>query len=217
MNFTQWGLEPGALLLGALVTLGLTAISIALGQVFGLGLALLRRRQVPLLGPLLAVYISVIRATPLLTLALAVFFITPALGYDISAPAAAILAMSINTSAFNCEIWRGGFAQFPRDQVDAAKASGMGALLRLRRIVLPQVGRQVLPMLVNEMTILIKNSPAVAVIGIVELTRTAVRIGANTYRPLPPLIAALLLYIVIIWLVVALQRYLERQHKARLA
>ena len=93
----------------------------------------------------------------------------------------------------------------------------MGAVLRLRRIVLPQVGRQVLPMLVNEMTILIKNSPAVAVIGIVELTRTAVRIGANTYRPLPPLIAALLLYIVIIWLVVALQRYLERQHKARLA
>ncbi|MFC3943261.1 amino acid ABC transporter permease [Pseudomonas gingeri NCPPB 3146 = LMG 5327] len=217
MNFTQWGLEPGPLLMGSLVTLGLTAVSIALGQVVGLGLALLRRQQWPLFGALLAAYISVLRATPLLTLALAVFFITPALGYDISAPAAAVLAMTLNTSAFNCEIWRGGFAQFPRDQLDAAKAGGMGAALRLRRIVLPQVGRQVLPLLVNEMTILIKNSPAVAVIGIVELTRTAVRIGANTYRPLPPLIAALLLYIVIIWLVVAAQRYLERHYKARLA
>jgi len=215
MNFTQWGLEPGPLLLGALVTLGLTAISIALGQLVGLGLALLRRQQWPLVRPLLAAYISVIRATPLLTLALAVFFITPTLGYDISAPGAAILAMTINTSAFNCEIWRGGFAQFPRDQLDAAKAGGMGAKLQLWRIVLPQVGRQVLPLLVNEMTILIKNSPAVAVIGIVELTRTAVRIGANTYRPLPPLIAALVLYILVIWLVVAAQRYLERHYKAR--
>ncbi|MGY2289567.1 amino acid ABC transporter permease [Pseudomonas sp. SDO528_S397] len=217
MNFTQWGLEPGPLLLGALVTLGLTAVAIVLGQFVGLGLALLRRWQLPVLGPLLAAYISVVRATPLLTLVLAVFFITPALGYDISAAPAAILAMTLNTSAFNCEIWRGGFAQFPRDQLDAAKAGGMGAALRLRRIVLPQVGRQVLPMLVNEMTILIKNSPAAAVIGIVELTRTAVRIGANTYRPLPPLIAALVLYILIIWLVVSLQRYLERQYKARLA
>jgi len=135
MNFTQWGIEPGALLSGALVTLGLAAISIVLGQVLGLGLALLRRQQFPVLGPLLAAYISVTRATPLLTLTLAVFFITPALGYDISAAAAAVLAMSINTSAFNCEIWRGGFAAFPRDQVDAAKAAGMGATLRLRRIV----------------------------------------------------------------------------------
>lgn len=213
MNFTQWGLEPGALLAGALVTLGLTAVSIVLGQFVGLGLALLRRSRLPVLGPLLAVYISLVRATPLLTLVLAVFFITPALGYDLSAPAAAILAMTLNTSAFNCEIWRGGFAQFPREQLDAARAGGMGAALRLRRIVLPQVGRQVLPMLVNEMTILIKNSPAAAVIGIVELTRTAVRIGANTYRPLPPLVAALVLYLLIIWLVVSLQRYVERRYQ----
>jgi His/Glu/Gln/Arg/opine family amino acid ABC transporter permease subunit len=207
----------GPLLSGAVVTLGLAALGIAFGLTLGLVLAILRWRNLPVVGRLLAFYVSLVRATPLLTLTLIVFFVTPALGYDIPAAFAAVVALTVNTSAFNCEIWRAGLDNFPRDQLDAARAAGMPRGLLLRRIVLPQVARSSLPALVNEMTVLIKTSPAVSVIGIVDLTRAAVRIGAETYRPLPPLIVALVLYVTIVFAFVTLQRRLERRLSARYA
>jgi polar amino acid transport system permease protein len=207
----------GPLLSGAVVTLGLAALGIAFGLTLGLVLAILRWRNLPVVGRLLAFYVSLVRATPLLTLTLIVFFVTPALGYDIPAAFAAVVALTVNTSAFNCEIWRAGLDNFPRDQLDAARAAGMPRGLLLRRIVLPQVARSSLPALVNEMTVLIKTSPAVSVIGIVDLTRAAVRIGAETYRPLPPLIVALVLYVTIVFAFVTLQRRLERRLSAKYA
>jgi His/Glu/Gln/Arg/opine family amino acid ABC transporter permease subunit len=211
------GFGIGPLLSGAVVTLGLAALGIAFGLTLGLVLAILRWRNLPVVGRLLAFYVSLVRATPLLTLTLIVFFVTPALGYDIPATFAAVVALTVNTSAFNCEIWRAGLDNFPRDQLDAARAAGMPRGLLLRRIVLPQVARSSLPALVNEMTVLIKTSPAVSVIGIVDLTRAAVRIGAETYRPLPPLIVALVLYVTIVFAFVTLQRRLERRLSARYA
>jgi His/Glu/Gln/Arg/opine family amino acid ABC transporter permease subunit len=211
------GFGIGPLLSGAVVTLGLAALGIAFGLTLGLVLAILRWRNLPVVGRLLAFYVSLVRATPLLTLTLVVFFVTPALGYDIPATFAAVVALTVNTSAFNCEIWRAGLDNFPRDQLDAARAAGMPRGLLLRRIVLPQVARSSLPALVNEMTVLIKTSPAVSVIGIVDLTRAAVRIGAETYSPLPPLIVALVLYVTIVFAFVTLQRRLERRLSARYA
>ncbi|MFM0736382.1 amino acid ABC transporter permease [Paraburkholderia xenovorans] len=207
-----------SLLAGAVTTLGLAVLAIVVGLVLGLALGILRWLRLPGLGRLLALYISVVRATPLLTLALVVFFLVPAAtGYDMPASLAAIIAMSVNTSAFNCEIWRAGLENFPREQIEAARAAGMHRGLLLRRIMLPQVARSNLPPLVNEMTVLIKNSPAISVIGIVDLTRAAVRIGADTYRPLPPLIGALLIYIVIVFGLLRLQKYLEHKSAVRYA
>ena len=80
--------------------------------------------------------------------------------------------------------------------------------------MLPQIARAALPALVNEMTLLIKVSPAVAVIGVTEATRAAVRIGAATYNPIPPFLVALAIYIVVIGAFVAMQRMLERRHRA---
>lgn len=191
-------------------------MAIVAGFVLGLALGILRWLKLPGLSRVLAVYISVVRATPLLTLALVVFFLIPAVtGHDMPATLAAVIAMSVNTSAFNCEIWRAGLDNFPRDQFEAARAAGMHQSLLLRRIMLPQVARSNLPPLVNEITVLIKNSPAISVIGIVDLTRAAVRIGADTYRPLPPLMGALLIYIVIVFALVRLQRHLERNTGVR--
>ena len=83
--------------------------------------------------------------------------------------------------------------------------------VRFRRVVLPQVARAALPALVNEVTLLVKVSPAVAVLGVVDITRAAVRIGAQTYEPLPPFLAALLIYGFIVFLFVRLQRVVERR------
>ena len=85
----------------------------------------------------------------------------------------------------------------------------MPRLTRMHRIVLPQVWRASLPGLVNEMTLQIKSTPAVAVIGIVEITRAALRVGSNTYEPLPPFVFALGLYGVIVYVLLRVQRTIE--------
>ena len=78
--------------------------------------------------------------------------------------------------------------------------------LRFRRIVLPQIVRVCLPGLVNEMSLLIKVTPVLAVVGVVDITRAAVRIGAETYDPLPPFLVALAIYVPIVFAMVCLQR-----------
>jgi His/Glu/Gln/Arg/opine family amino acid ABC transporter permease subunit len=184
--------------------------SIAFGVPLGLLLAIIRWRRVPILSPIVAVYVSLIRATPAITLVLLVFFALPAVGIDIGTAAAAVLTLLLNTSAFNCEIWRAALVDFPGDQLQAARAYGMPPWLAFRRIIFPQIWRTSLPALVNEMTLLIKASPAIAVIGIVDLTRAASRIGAATYDPLPPFVVATLLYMFLVLTLVGAQRLVER-------
>ena len=99
----------------------------------------------------------------------------------------------------------------PKDQIEAAKSVGMQRGLRLRRIVLPQIARVSLPGLINEMSLLIKVTPVLAVVGVVDITRAAVRIGAQTYEPLPPFFVALAIYIPIVFALVSLQRWVERR------
>ena len=100
---------------------------------------------------------------------------------------------------------------FPKDQYEAAQSVGMGAGLRFRRIVLPQIVRVSLPGLVNEMSLLVKVTPVLAVVGVVDITRAAVRIGAETYEPLPPFLIAVALYAPIVFVLVSLQRWIERR------
>ncbi|WP_454723728.1 MULTISPECIES: amino acid ABC transporter permease [Cupriavidus] len=199
------------LLQGAGTTLLLALMAIAAGIPLGLGLALLRWRRLPVVDGLIAGYVSVMRPTPVVTLCLLVFFLLPAVGLELPPMAAAALTLGLNTTAFNCEIWRAALATMPRDQLEAAEAFGFSRAQRFRRIVLPQLWRVSLGPLVSEMTLLLKITPAVSVIGIVDITRAASRIGAQTYDPLPPFLAATVLYTVIIALLVRLQRVLERR------
>ena len=200
-----------AILQGAVTTASLSCIAIVLGLPLGLLLALTRWARVPGLAQAVMVYVSILRATPLVTLLLLLYFALPNIGVPIGAVSAAILALVMNTSAFNCEVWRAGLMDFPKDQYEAAQSVGMRALARLRRIVLPQVFRASLPGLVNEMSLLIKVTPVLAVVGVVDVTRAAVRIGAETYEPLPPFLVALAIYMPIVYGIVALQRLMERR------
>jgi len=200
-----------AILQGAVTTASLSCIAIVLGLPLGLLLAITRWARVPGLAQVVMVYVSVLRATPLVTLLLLLYFALPNIGMPIGAVSAAILALVMNTSAFNCEVWRAGLMDFPKDQYEAAQAVGMRSLPRLRRIVLPQVFRVSLPGLVNEMSLLIKVTPVLAVVGVVDVTRAAVRIGAETYEPLPPFLVALAIYMPIVYAIVALQRLMERR------
>jgi His/Glu/Gln/Arg/opine family amino acid ABC transporter permease subunit len=200
-----------AILGGAVVTVTLSLVGILIGLPLGLGLAVLRWADVPVVARIVAVYVSILRATPLVTLLLLLFFALPNIGIAIGPISAAILALVMNTAAFNCEVWRASLMNFPKDQYEAAQSVGMSATLRFRRIVLPQIARTSLPGLVNEMSLLIKVTPVLAVVGVVDITRAAVRIGAETYDPLPPFLVAVALYAPIVFALVSLQRWIERR------
>lgn len=197
---------------GALVTVSMSFISIALGVPLGLGLALVRWSRIPVFNQLAIAYVSIVRTCPAVTLALLVFFALPELGLSLDPVPAGILTLTLSTTAFNTEIWRSALINFPREQYDAALSLGMWRGLRLRRIVLPQIARTSLPALVNEMTLQVKSTPAVAVLGIVEITRAAIRVGARTYEPLPPFMVALALYGIIVFAFVRTQRAVERRY-----
>ena len=201
-----------ALLRGAGLTVLFSVAAAVIGVPAGLGLALVRWARVPVLSPLVALAVSVLRAAPAVTLALLVFFALPRTGLSLDPVPAGIVTLTLSTAAFNCEIWRASLLALPRDQVDAALAMGMRRGVRFRRIVLPQVARAALPALVSELTLLVKVSPAVAVLGVVDITRAAVRIGAQTYEPLPPFMAALVIYSLIVFLFVRLQRVVEQRY-----
>jgi His/Glu/Gln/Arg/opine family amino acid ABC transporter permease subunit len=208
------GGDIAAIFQGAIVTVTLSLVGILIGLPIGLGLALIRWANVPIAARIVALYVSVLRATPLVTLLLLLFFALPNIGVPMTPISAAILGLVMNTSAFNFEVWRSALINFPRDQYEAAQSVGMRAGLRFRRIVLPQIVRVSLPGLVNEMSLLIKVTPVLAVVGVVDITRAAVRIGAQTYEPLPPFLVAIALYAPIVFALVSLQRWIERRQIA---
>jgi polar amino acid transport system permease protein len=119
------------------------------------------------------------------------------------------LSLSLNTAAFNAEIWRSAIQNFSKDQREAAQACGMTEWTFFRSIMLPQIVAVSLPALVNEMSFLIKGSPAVAIIGLVDLTRVTNRIASVTYEPLYPIMGAGIIYIIIISVLVKIQSVAE--------
>jgi len=208
------GGDIAAIFQGAVVTVSLSLVGILIGLPIGLGLALVRWANVPIAAGIVTLYVSMLRATPLVTLLLLLFFALPNVGVPIGPISAAILALVMNTSAFNCEVWRSALMNFPKDQYEAAQSVGMRAAQRFRRVVLPQIVRVSLPGLVNEMSLLIKVTPVLAVVGVVDITRAAVRIGSETYEPLPPFLVAVALYAPIVFALVSLQRWIERRQVA---
>jgi len=143
------------------------------------------------------------------TLTLLIFYALPELGLSLEPIPAAIVALTVSTAAFNCEIWRSALIEFPPDQLDASLSVGLNNWQRMRFVIFPQVWRQSLPGLFNEMTLQIKSTPAVAVIGIVDITRAALRVGSNTYEPLPPFIFAVFIYGLIVYVFIRTQRVIE--------
>ena len=200
------------LLSGAGVTVAASCLAIALGIPLGLALAAGRTGRNPFVRSFSVVYSSFVRAVPVVTFVMLVYFGLPALGLVTLNPfPAAVFALTLNTAAFNSEIWRAAIMDFPRGQLEAARAFGMTRNTAFWRIVFPQIWRTSLPSLVNEMTLLIKASPAIAIIGVVDLTRKARQIAEVTYEPLPAFLAAAVIYGVALASLVAAARWLEKR------
>jgi polar amino acid transport system permease protein len=198
------------LLRGAVVTLETSLLAIALGLPVGIGLAIAMRSRLRVVRAFVRVYISFARGTPLIIQIMLVFFVLPSLGLDLPRFAAGVLALSLNSGAYIAEMIRGGLTAIPKGQIEAARALSMRPALMWRHIILPQVLALILPPLTVEFTALLKGSALLAVIGIVELTRTGQQMVATTYKPLEIWLTVGIFYFVMCYALAALTRYLER-------
>jgi polar amino acid transport system permease protein len=197
------------LLKGAEITLAASLLGVVLGVLVGVALAITREVGGRALQLLARVYVSFARGTPLFIQILVIFFVLPAIGFDVPKFYAGVIALSLNSGAYVSEIIRGGLTAVPSGQIEAARALAMPRRLIWWHIVLPQVFALILPPLTVEFIALIKASALLSVIGVVELTRTAQQIVAATFQPVGIWIAAGTLYFVICFALAALSRRVE--------
>ena len=186
------------MLKGALITFEISVIGALLGIVVGFILILMRMSSMRPIKYLAEIYISIFRGTPLLLQIFFIYYALPGLlGIDLPPFIAGVLALSLNSGAFVTEVLRGGISAIPRGQFEGASALGLKRRVIWGRIILPQVFIMILPPLTNELTMLVKASPLLSVITVVELTRTAQQIMMLTYRPVEVMLAAAALYFII--------------------
>jgi polar amino acid transport system permease protein len=173
-----------AIVAGMQATIMLSLTAFVGGGLGGLAIALLRTAEFPWLRRAAAIFIDFFQGTPLLMQLFLVYYGLPAFGYRVNIWVAAGLGLTLNASAFLGEIWRGGIQSVPRGQSEAATALGLGYISRMRDVVLPQAFRLSLAPTVGFLVQLIKGTSLAAVIGFVELSRSAQIVSSTTYKPL---------------------------------
>lgn len=198
------------LLKGAVLTIQLTVISVVLGLIIGLIGALGRVSRNRLLRGVTICYITLMRAVPLLLTLMFLYYGLPSAGIDLSAFTIAIIALSVTNGAYVTEIIRAGIESIDPGQMRGARSLGMSYSLAMRRIILPQVVRRVLPPITNEAITLLKSTALVSTIALSDLLRSGLEVmtwKANTFSPFAGVaLIYLLLTLPLIWVLGRLEK-----------
>ena len=202
------------LLVGAGVTIKITALSVALGVVIGLFVGIARISRLRILRVLAAIYVDFFRGTPLLVQIFLVYFALPVItGQRVDPFVAAIGSCGINSGAYVAEIFRAGIQSIDKGQMEAGRSLGMTWVQTMRYIIVPQAFKRVIPPLGNEFIALLKDSSLVSVIGFEELTRRGQLIIAKTYGSLEIWISVAVIYLAMTLTISRFGAYLERRYK----
>ena len=196
-------------------TIYITLIGLVLGVIIGTLCALVRtfhdlRGRFKVINAVVKVYITCIRGTPVLVQLLIIYFIVFA-SSSLNSIIIAGIAFGINSGAYVAEIMRGGINAVPRGQLEAAESLGMTFNQAMIHVIIPQAIRGVLPALCNEGISLLKETSIAGYIGIVDITKAAMLIRAQTYSAFVPLIAVALIYLIIVLVLQSLVGRLERR------
>ena len=201
------------LLVGAGVTIKITALSVALGVVIGLFVGIARISRIKILRVLAAIYVDFFRGTPLLVQIFLVYFALPVItGQRVDPFVAAIGSCGINSGAYVAEIFRAGIQSIDKGQMEAGRSLGMTWVQTMRYIIVPQAFKRVIPPLGNEFIALLKDSSLVSVIGFEELTRRGQLIIAKTYGSLEIWFSVAIIYLVMTLSISRLVAYLEKRY-----
>ena len=232
----KWGVvreylfaEP--ILRGVLSTLKLTGVSMVIGLALGIAAAIARLSPNPVASVVASLYVWFFRGTPLLVQLLFWFFLsallpTITLGLPFGGPSvatvstnsvispfmAAIIGLGVNEGAYMAEIVRGGLLSIPRGQTEAAQALGMTRSQVLRRIVLPQAMRVIVPPTGNQVIGLLKNTSLVIVIGYSDLLTSASLIYASNFQTIPLLVVAAIWYLAVTVVLSSAQHLVEKYY-----
>lgn len=210
MDFTLWDIVRN-LMTGLQWTLLLSLVAFACGSVGGLLLLVARISDRPLIRGAARAFIELFQGTPLLMQLFMVFFGIALFGIDVSAWMAAAIALTLFTSAFLAEIWRGCVEAIPRGQWEASASLAMGRLEQLRHVVLPQALRIAIAPTVGFSVQVIKGTAVTSIIGFTELTKTGGMLANATFEPF--LIYGLVAvgYFILCYPLSLSARYLERR------
>lgn len=219
------------ILQGVLLTLLLTAVAQTAGVVLGVGLAIMRLSDNPVLSWVSGGYIWFFRGTPLLVQLIfwyniAALYPVISLGLPFGGPAivlgsanvlvtplaAALLGLSLNEAAYMAEIIRGGISSVDAGQLDAGRAIGMSRAMLMRRVILPQAMRVVIPPTGNQVISMLKSTSLVSVLAISDLLYSAQIIYALNYKVIPLLLVACIWYLVLTTVLTVIQSRLEERY-----
>ena len=206
----EWGVF---ILTGSGITILVCLTSIALAVVIAVLGALGRMSRNAVVYAVASFYVSLVRGTPLLVQVFFVYYALPEVGLIIDPIPAGVMALSFNYGAYMTEIFRAGIQAVPRGQREAAEALGMPERLVMRRIVLPQATRIVIPAVGNDFIAMIKDSSLVATIGVQELLWRADTAGTQEIRRLQAFFLAAMVY----WGLTILFSFFQERMERRMA
>ncbi len=209
-DFTLWDIARN-LLLAARWTLLLSGIAFAGGGFFGLVLLVIRTSRYKWARAAVKLYVELFQSTPLLMQLFLVYFGLPMLGIDVSAWLAAAVCLTLYSSAFLTDIWRGCVEAIPRGQWDGSASLGLHFLAQLRLVILPQATRMAIPPTVGFLVQLVKSTALASIVGYHELTKTAQILTNATFQPFVIFGLVALIYFAICYPLTRVSRRLEWQ------
>jgi polar amino acid transport system permease protein len=205
------------LLQGALITIEVALAAMVLSVAVATAFTILRAGSNRLASFAIDLYISYVRGTPLLIQIFIVYYVLPRISFDLPPIVAGIIALGLSSAAFTTEIMRGGLAAIPKGQIEAAKSLGLSQSAIWRRIIIPQMFNLILPPLANEFTLVIKATPLISVITVVELMRIAQQIYNANYHPLEVMFGVAIIFFIINFTLTRVASLLERRNAEKLA
>ena len=210
VDFSLWDIVRN-LLLAARWTVLLSLTAFVGGGLVGLGLLIARIARWPGADRAVGAYVQVFQGTPLLMQLFLAYFGLALLGWNVSAWVAAALALTLYTSAFLAEIWRGCVDAIPRGQWEAADSLALSFTETLRHVIGPQALRIAVPPTVGFAVQIVKGTALASVIGFIELTKAGTMISNATFRPFTVYACVAVLYFVLCWPLSLASRHLERK------
>jgi polar amino acid transport system permease protein len=202
----------GLILVGALTTLGFTLLTAVLGLLVGVVVALGRMTGRKWISAPLVALVEVFRCTPVLVQLIWCYYALPVLiGVEMSPGTAAAVTLSLYGGSFYAEIIRGGIASIEAGQWDAGRALGLTRLKLMRLVIMPQALKRMIPPLVNQTILQLKNTSLVSVLAVPDLLYQGQLITSATYRPLETYSVVAVMYFVLLFPLTRMAQGLERR------
>lgn len=180
---------------GSVITLELTTLSLLIGSLIGIIVALLKLSKNKVISNFASLYTWLIRGTPMILQLFVLYYGLPALNVKFSSFQAAVIGLSLNSGAYMAEIIRGGILSVDKGQFEASKALGFKYYQAMKEIILPQAIKIIIPSVGNEFITLLKDTSIVSTIAMVEIMRSAQLLYSSTFKPLEAFFITGVLYL----------------------